>query len=105
MDFDRYRGEFDKVRYKADKLNEELRDVLIRFDIVKQRIPGTAKAKVLKYVKLGIIELGDILDMDMYWLAELYLRARRLQREIARLKEVSRLRQAKQAEAFWASLG
>ena len=43
VDFDRYRGGFDKVRYKADKLREQLKDLVIRIGLVKERLPGKAK--------------------------------------------------------------
>ena len=39
VDFARTMPEFDKARYKADKLPEKLRDVLIMFDTVNRRLP------------------------------------------------------------------
>jgi hypothetical protein len=46
VDFERYRGSFDKVRYKADKLREELKDLVLRVGSVKERLPGKAKYMV-----------------------------------------------------------
>ena len=88
VDFDRIRPEFDKALYKADKLSEQRRDVLIMLSIVKERLPK-ARYKVLKYVKLGILDLGDIADEDMRGYARLYLRALSLQKQIAELREAS----------------
>ena len=103
VDFERLHGGFDTVRYKAQKLREELKDVLIRFHMVKERMPGTAKYLVLKYLKMGIIELENIVDSDMRALGRLYLRMQRLRQEIAKLQEASRRRHQQRAEAFWQS--
>lgn len=100
VDFERTAPEFDKARYKADKLNERLGDLLIMIGIVKGRIPGGAKYLVLKYAKLGIIDLDHIVDFDMRSLAQLYLRAVRMQKEIASLRESSRSRRQGRAVAF-----
>ena len=98
VDFDRIRPEFDKALYKADKLSEQLRDVVIMLSIVRERLPK-ARYKVLKYVKLGILELEDIADEDMRGFARLYLRALRLQKQIAELREASwKRRKAKAAQ-------
>lgn len=89
VDFERIRPSFDKARYKADRLREELRDVLIMFATVKRRLPGQAR-QVLKYLRMGLIELEHIANDDMLALAKLYRRARKLQGQIAELREVSR---------------
>ena len=103
VDFSRTMPEFDRVRYKADKLKEKLKDVVIMFSIVKERMPRRTKYLVLKYIKMGIIELEHIADADMYALARLYLRARHLRNQIADLREVNRLRQEQRLQAFWES--
>jgi hypothetical protein len=102
VDFDRYAGGFDKARYKADKLREQRKDVLILLGIVNDRIRTVAKYKVLKYLRMGIIELEHIVNPDMAALARLYLRAQRLRQEIYRLREASERRQQRVAEALWA---
>ena len=104
VDFDRYSGGFDKVRYKADKLREQLKDVLIMFSIVNERIKSRAKYVVLKYMKRGIIELEHILDNDVRALARLYLRMLRKRKEVAELREASERRRQQRAERFWMSL-
>jgi len=92
---------FDKIRYKADKLREQLKDLAIRMAIVKERLPGRAKYLVLKYLKMGVIELEHISSFDMLCLARLYLRACRLRDEIGRLEKVSEARrQRRLVEVF-----
>jgi hypothetical protein len=91
VDFERMYP-FDKMRYKAEKLREQLRDLMIRIGIVKERLPGRAKYLVLKFLKMGIIELEHISSFDMLCLARLYLRTRRLRDEIWRLEQVSEAR-------------
>ena len=88
VDFARTMPEFDKARYKADRLRERLRDVLIMVSIVSERLPK-ARRQVLKYVESGVIGLDQIVNEDMRALAGLYLRARRLQAEIRQLQEAS----------------
>lgn len=104
-DFDRIKPAFDKARYKADKLREQLKDVFIMFDMIRQRLPRKPVAIVLKNLRLGRIELDDILNFDMWLLARYFLRARRLQQEMVRLQEYSQRRRQRQTEAFFASMG
>jgi hypothetical protein len=87
VDFERTMGKFDKARYKAQKLREQLKDLTIRIGIVKERLPGKAKYLVLKYLRMGTMELDQVKDTDMLILARLYLRAKRLRHEIRRLEE------------------
>jgi len=89
VDFDRMRPDFDRAQYKADKLRDELENVFIMIGIVKRRLPGQAR-HVLKQLRMGVIELEHVVNDDMLMLAKLYLRARKLQEQIAELTEVSR---------------
>jgi len=91
VDFERSMPEFDKARYKADRLREELRDVIIMMQTISGRLPK-ARYQVLKLVGMGVIGLEHIESLDMYKLARRYLRARWLEREIQRLREASRAR-------------
>jgi len=102
VDFDRCSGGFDKVRYKADKVREQLKNVLIMFSIVNERLNTRAKYTVLKYLKMGIIELEHIADHDMRALGRLYLRVRRMRKEIAELWEASERWRQRKAGALWA---
>jgi len=90
VDFDRLRPEFDKARYKADKLKEQLRDVLIMFAMLDERVEKRVKYTVLKLVRIGRIEADQIKDWDMWQLAKYYMRAVRLCDEIRRLRKYSR---------------
>jgi hypothetical protein len=101
VDFDRYSGGFDKARYKADKIREQLKDLLIMFSIVSDRIKAEAKYMVLKYLRMNIVGLEHIVNDDMRALARLYLRARRLQKEIAELQQASEKRRQRRAAALW----
>lgn len=100
VDFQRIVPEFDKLRYKADKLREQLKDLAIRMAIVKERLPGKAKYMVLKCLKMGIIGMEHIVDFDMWCLARLYLRAHKLRDEIWRLEKVSEARRQRKLERF-----
>jgi hypothetical protein len=100
VDFERHAPRFDKARYKAQKLREQLKDVLILFSIVNDRIETRTKYLVLKYVKMGMIGLEQIASEDMRALARLYLRARRMRQEIADLREAAEQRRQRRAEAF-----
>jgi len=104
VDFDRYRPKFDKMLYKADRLKEEVAHQCIMMEMISARIKTWVKYRVIKYVKMGILDLGDITDFDMYCLAERYLRTRSLQRQIVELEEKSWREQEKRRQKFWISL-
>ena len=55
---------------------------------------------VLKNLRMGVIEIDDIVDDDMLAMARLYVRMKRLQQEIARLEEGSKARKSQQAEGW-----
>jgi len=103
VDFDRYSGGFDKVRYKADKIAEQLKDLLILLGIVNERLKPRAKYMVLKYLKMGIIGLEHIVNNDMRALARLYSRIRKMRKEIAELWEASERRRQRKTTVLWAS--
>ncbi len=88
VDFERMYP-FNKVLYRADKLREQLKNVLIMFSIVNERLKTRTKYLILKYLKMGIIELEHIVDNDMRALGRLYLRIWRLRKQIAELREAS----------------
>jgi hypothetical protein len=104
VDFDRYRPQFDKLLYKADWLREEVANQCLMMETISARIKTWAKYRVIKYVTMGILDLGDIDDFDMYCLAERYLRTRRLMREIAELEKKSWEKREKATQEFWESL-
>ena len=94
-DFDRIRPEFDKAKYKAQRIREQLDDLVILIGIVKERLPGNAKYLVLKFLRMGVIDMEHIVNEDMLALAGLELRARRLQQDVAKLQEASRTRRSR----------
>ena len=85
VDFDRIRPAFNKARYKREKLQEELRDARIMMDIVRDRLSPAAREGVRRAVQLGS-DLDDFTEEDEHIYAKYYLRARRICREIHRLK-------------------
>ena len=93
VDFARCRGKFDRVRYKADKLRERLKDATIMLSIVIQRVPGRAKYGVLRYLKMGVIGMEHIVDQDMRAVAKWYLRVRAIRGQIGELVEARRRRE------------
>ena len=104
-DFERIKPAFDKARYKADKLREELKDEIIKFEMIWERVPRKSAVVILKNVRKGVLDSDEILDFDMWMLARSYLRARRIRREIASLDEYRERQRQKRAEEFFASLG
>ena len=95
VDFERYSGGFDKARYKADRLKEELRDVLFMLQLASDKLPK-AKFQVLRLLDRDIIELEHCATDDMLVFARKYFRARWLLEEIRLLKNASWARTRKQ---------
>ena len=90
VDFERLYGSFDKFRYKADKLREELESQMIMLSMVMERVSGRSKYMVLKYLNMGVIDLDQIEDPDMHAIGRRYLRCRKLRGQIHRLQQLSR---------------
>ena len=91
VDFDRY-VEFDKLRYKADKLKEELQNEIFMMELISGHIKGKEKYAIIERVYKGTLDLGGIADLETYCLAQRYLRAKRMQREIGELEDKSQKR-------------
>jgi hypothetical protein len=102
VDFDSYRPQFDKLRYKTEKLREKLKDLVVMLKIVSARIPGRAKMKILRLVGAGVLDIGDISDNQMYFFAEMYLRALRMRVQIVRLREKRKQRKEEELEVWLA---
>ena len=100
VDFLRTLPEFNVSRYKEDKLKEKLSDVLILFCIVSERIKSNAKYLVLKYLRMGIIDFEHIVEEDMLALGKLYMRARRIQREMTELRKAALNRSKRRLKVF-----
>ncbi len=84
VDFQRLAPEFNKARYKVDKLREELKDALIMLSMVKERVPGQSKYVLIEHLRKGVIEMDQITGENMRAIAKWYLRARRVQQELFR---------------------
>ncbi|MEK6677587.1 MAG: hypothetical protein AABZ47_18280 [Planctomycetota bacterium] len=105
VDFERISPKFDKARYKADKLKEELRNLMIMIDTVRYHVKGPQKNMVLKYALRGIIDVDDILNEELRALANLFMRARRIRQEIDQLEEARWRRKQREAADLLARLG
>ena len=100
VDFDKY-VEFDKFRYKADKLKEEVQNEIFMMEMISGHIKGIEKYAIIERVYNGTLDLGEVADFETYCLAQRYLRAKRLQREIGELEEKSRKRQEEKARKIF----
>ena len=103
VDFDKY-VEFDKLRYKADKLREELFNERIMMEMLSERIKSRRKYKILEQAEAGLIDVEEISDFNMFCLAKRYVRAKRIQREIAALEKKSQERREDKAKKVLGSL-
>jgi len=72
---------FDKRFYKIDMLCEELRNTLIMFDILKERVPEKERLEVIKYVYSGK-DVDYIDDWHQWRMAHWFSRARTLRAKI-----------------------
>ena len=100
VDFDKY-VEFDKFRYKADKLKEEVQNEIFMMEMISGHIKGREKYAIIERVYNGTLDLGEVADFETYCLAQRYLRAKRLQRDILQLEEKSRKRQEEKARKIF----
>jgi hypothetical protein len=105
VDFDSYRPQSSKLLYKAGQMKEQLKDRVNMLRMISARIPGTAKYRILRLVKKGILDTDDITDWDMWQLAVGYLRAWRFRHEIERMLGKSRQKREQKAAEFWAARG
>lgn len=101
VDFKRIVPEFDKARYKADRLQEKLRNDLIILDVVRERVKPEARAAIRR---LALHTQADLDDIENYaeWAYGRWLRhIRDLSREIRDLRNFSRQRRLSSA---WAAV-
>ena len=103
VDFDKY-VEFDKLRYKADKLREELFHERIMMEMLSEKIESKEKYKILEKAEAGLIDADEISNFEMFCLAKRYVRAKRIQREIAELEKKSQERREEKAKKVFGSL-
>ncbi len=103
VDFDKY-VEFDKLRYKADKLREELFNERIMMEMLSEKIESKEKYKILEKAEAGLIDADEISNFEMFCLAKRFVRAKRIQREIAELEKKSQERREDKAKKVLGSL-
>ena len=84
VDFERL-FPFDKKRYVIDQLKKRLRDVLITFDMVKERLSAESRFEVLKHLKAGK-DLDEIEDENKWFWARRYLQVKRIREEIRQIR-------------------
>jgi hypothetical protein len=94
VDFERIQPEFDKLRYKVDKLREELRNVFIMLETIGDRLPP-ARHAVLKWVQRGVLDMDDIASEDMRAFVRYYRRAVRLEEQLTALRKAGLERRRK----------
>ena len=83
-------------------MREKLKDLVVMLKIISARIPGRAKMRILRLVGAGVLDIADISDNQLYFLAEMYLRAWRLREQIERLQEKRKQRQEDKLKAWLA---
>ena len=101
VDFDSYRPQYSKLRYKIDKLKERVKDLSCMLRIMSDRIPGKTKYKIMGLVRTGVLDIGKIEHNEMYFLVEMYLYVWRLRKEIERLRAKSREQRDEKADELW----
>lgn len=103
IDFERVRGGGpDRLRGRIEGLRAQLRDCMIMFSTIKDHLPGRAKYLVLKYLRMGVIDMDDIVNDDMRELARFYRRAELSREEIRQLRAAWTKRLRKQLAALLA---
>lgn len=60
---------------------DDLRRVLGLISLLMERIPGTAKYTVLRYVRMGILDVEHVTHVDLRAVAQLEIQARQLQQK------------------------
>ena len=84
VDFERL-FPFDKKRYVIDQLKKRLRDVLITFDMVKERLSAESRLEVFDYLKAGK-DIDELEDENKYFWARRYLQVKRIREEIRQIR-------------------
>lgn len=69
-------------RGDVSELRERLASTVRMANLLRARVPGTAKYLVLKYVQMGIVPIEEITNKDMRVLAQLDAKMRRLTQRI-----------------------
>jgi len=86
VDFSRLRPEFDKRRFKAGRLEEQLKDALLILGVVRERLSPDGRRQMLERLRAGRMDLDDFADGDMRAYTKWYLRVQRLRQSIRELR-------------------
>jgi hypothetical protein len=89
VDFERLHGPFDKARYKADKLEEDVRDAVITLGIISARLPAESVNSLQERLRDDSFDIDDLEGADEYGFARFYTRIKRLRSEIRELRQFS----------------
>ena len=84
VDFERL-FPFDKYRYAIDQRKKRLRDVLLMFDMVKERLSVKERFEVLEHLKAGK-DIDELEDDKFFW-ARRYLQVKRIREEIRQIRK------------------
>ena len=84
IDFERL-FPFDKKQYVIDHLKKRLQDVLLMFDMVKERLSVEARLEVFEYLKAGK-DIDALKDENRYFWARRYLQVKRIREEIRQIR-------------------
>ncbi len=101
VDFQRLRGAFDKARYKAEKLEEDLRMAVIMLGTVSARLPAAVVTRLQERLRNPDIDLDSFTDEAEHGCARWYLRVRGLRARIRELREFSYRRGASSGLRLW----
>jgi hypothetical protein len=88
-DFERLHGPFDKARYKADKLEEDVRDAVITLGMISARLPAESVNSIQARLRDDSFDIDDLEGADEYGFARFYTRVKRLRSEIRELRQFS----------------
>jgi len=75
-----------KRRFKADRLQEQLKDALLILGIVRERLSPGERGEMLEHLRAGRMDLDDFAGGDMRAYAKWYLRVQRLRQSIGELR-------------------
>lgn len=101
VDFSRTMARPDPESWEMRELREQLRNSVAKIEILVRRLPRKAVYRVLDEVELGRLDIDEIVNVDMWWLANEWLYARRIRRQIAELQERRRKRQREACVAMF----
>jgi hypothetical protein len=89
VDFGRLHGPFDKARYKANKLEEDVRDAVNTLGMISARLPAESVNSLQAQLRDDSFDIDDLEGADEYGFSRFYTRIKRLRTEIRELRQFS----------------